>query len=656
MECLRSRSCVLAVAMVSLSLAPGLLAQDSSEETPPSLLMMHDFQGYAPLGSPSVSSSVSQNADQPQPGANVGRFQPTVPLPAAPAISPAAGNASLSPVVEEAPLNAYLQKLQGIVILGAHQDFKSEGVGGVRGLKVDGPAFLKGHQAMLSVWLGEFLGKPLGMSNLNLMQEYLIRACRQLDRPVVDVYYPQQEIIPGEGVVQIIVYEGKVGHIDVVHKGGKWFSDAYLTNQIHLRPGDSISQKKLLHEIEKLNRDTQFLEVSAFYKPANWGSDETNSGATDIGLVAKERFPLRLFAGYDNYGLDVLGENQMFAGFNYGNLFGAADQLNYQYTTDIELSYLQAHTASFIEPLPWGHTLTIFGGYNAVQADLSKIGFSKLGLRNNGYTYQVSLRYIVPLPHWGGLNHDLSAGYDFKSADTTIVFDQPSPPSFAADVDQFTLGYKAVLPDRIGSSQLTLDGYYSPGGLLGKDTDAEFSSFHAGLKSDYYYGRAEGDRIFYLGPETWANRLWLLGKAGYQNASTGLLPSEQLYLGGHALLRGYPEDIAAGDQGYYATVELHSPILFKSNLTGQKNLPGQPDGDGLDIYGFYDYGAIDGTRPNTTPYESLDSAGAGLSYHISQNLKVDFSYGFQLKNLPSVTPVQLSQDHSRAHIAATLAY
>jgi hemolysin activation/secretion protein len=641
MNSLRNKLFILAI--IAVSLISSAVTQSASSQTPaaqasPPLLLAQDFQRNAPPGS-------------------------NVPLPTNTAPP---GGSSISPRAGEQALNANLGQLKGIVILGSYPDFKPEGVGGIQGLDIEGPAFLKDHKAMVSVWMNDFLGKPLTLTALDRLQVALIRVCRQLDRPVVDVYYPQQEII--DGVVQIVIYEGKVGQVNVIHLGGKWFNDAYLTNHIHLTPGSSISQEQLLHDLDRLNRDTQFLEVSAAYKQAKFS--ETNSGSTDIDLTAKERFPLRVFAGYDNYGLKVLGENQMFGGFNYGNLFGVADQLNYQYTTDIQLSYLQAHTASFIDPLPWGHTLMIFGGYNSVNARLSNLGLPN-SLNNNGYTYQTSLRYIVPLPRvtvpeslaWlldlgsylaGGdveLQHDISIGYDFKSADTALVYGKISVTPFAADIDQFALGYRALLRDRIGYSTLNLNGYYSPGEFMGRNNDTDFSSFHPGLKANYYYGRAEGERVFNL---PWG--LWLRGRGGYQNSSTGLLPSEQLYMGGYAMLRGYPEDIVSGDQGYYASVELHSPLIRTSNLTGQKNLPGQPDGDILDIFGFYDYGAVDRIRPDTSSYVSLDSAGAGLSYHVSQNLKVDFSYGFQLEHLPPSTLPALSKDHSRAHISATLAF
>lgn len=607
------------------------------------LVSLADAQNASPLASPTSAMPPMLLAQDSQLNAPPGS---TVPLPTNATTS---GSSGVSKRAAESLVNPGLDRLKGIIILGSYEPFKEEGIGGIKGVDIKGPPFIKDHQAMVSVAMSEFLGKPLTRDALDRLQVNLIRLCRKLDRPVVDVYYPEQEII--DGVVQIIIYEGKVSHVHIIHLTKKWFNDAYLTNHIHLKPGDSISQEQLLHDLERLNRDSQFLDVNAAYKQAT-NFDKTSDSSTDIDLEAKERFPLRVFAGYDNYGLKVLGENQIFGGFNYGNLFGVGAQLNYQYTTDIALSYLQAHTASFIDPLPWGHTLMIFGGYNSVNADLSNIGLPN-SLRNDGYTYQTSLRYIVPLPHWLGLDHEVSVGYDFKSADTAIEFGQISVSPFAADIDQFTLSYKALLREgRVGSLQLTLNGFYSPGGFMGRNNDTDFSSFHPGLKADYSYGKADAVQVFNL---PWG--MSLLGKGGYQNSTTGLLPSEQLYLGGHDVLRGYPEDIEAGDRGFYASAELHSPLIHTSNLTGQKNVPGvQPDGDVLDIFGFYDFGEVDTVVPNTSSYVSLDSAGVGLSYHISQNFKLDFSYGFQLEHLPASTLPALSKDHSRAHISATLLF
>jgi hemolysin activation/secretion protein len=134
-------------------------------------------------------------------------------------------------------------------------------------------------------------------------------------------------------------------------------------------------------------------------------------------------------------------------------------------------------------------------------------------------------------------------------------------------------------------------------------------------------------------------------------------------LGSESLLRGYPEDVVSGDRGWYTTAEVHTPIIpsfltgtNNINITGQKNLPGT-SGDTLEIFGFYDYGEVraSGFAPGQQG-DYLESCGAGLNLRISQNLSVNFAYGFEIKKLPSSVSASLAKDKSRALISATLAW
>jgi hemolysin activation/secretion protein len=554
----------------------------------------------------------------------------------------------------EAPFPG-LEHLQGIVILGSTNDFKPEGVSGVSGVTVKGPAFLKEHQELVFKTLSRFLGKPLTPTAMTNLQVDLILLCRHLDRPIVDVFYPgdSQEIV--DATVQVMVYEGKFDHVVVKHETKVWFNDSIITNRLHLNHGDSISQRQLLKDVGRMNLNPVFREVDAGYEPGEWSED--GHGTTTVDLDVKERFPLQVFGGYDDYGLRILGENQVFGGFTYGNLFGADQQFTYKYTTDIELDRLQAHTASYVVPLPWwGNNLTISGGYTSVKPDFAAIDHPEVSL-TNGWTYQISLRYLIPLPGWFGLNQDISFGYDFKSASTPVQVLDSTIAEYKADIDQFAVDYRAYLRDGIGFSQFTGSGYYSPGDLLGRNSDKDFATFGPGLKSDYYYGRIEGIRAFNL-----PLGLQLRGRAGLQEASTALLPSEQLYLGGYSILRGYPESVVSGDTGWYASAELHSPLIRTGNLTREHNVP-NVNGDMLDIFGFFDTGSVQPidanlglVAPGTPATISLDSAGGGLSWRIGGNFQATGSYGYQLKDLPSGTPAPLTKAKGRFDISATLSF
>ncbi|QVL55217.1 MAG: hypothetical protein KFB95_07850 [Simkaniaceae bacterium] len=73
-------------------------------------------------------------------------------------------------------------------------------------------------------------------------------------------------------------------------------------------------------------------------------SQEDVAGATNIELYTVDRFPLRVYAGIDNTGNDLTGNNRLFAGLNWGNVFGTDQCFSYQYTTSSDFKRLQAHT------------------------------------------------------------------------------------------------------------------------------------------------------------------------------------------------------------------------------------------------------------------------------------------------------------------------
>jgi hemolysin activation/secretion protein len=567
------------------------------------------------------------------------------------------------PALEEHSLP--LRMLNGVIILDNFERFQdnlstdTNKMGNA--VVVEGPGFLRQHESRVRARMKPFVGKPLTQEQLRLMQQTLILLCRELDRYWVDVYYPPQQV--ENGVVQIMVYEGFLGRVSAVYPGRRWFSEKFITNSIHLRRGDSISQKSLLADVNRLNSaDPQFLEVNIDLKLGEF--HEQGSTNTDIDMRVRDRFPLRVFVGYDDYGVRELGENRVYSGLDYGNLWGIAHQFHYQYTTDLDFDHLRSHTASYIAPFSWGHSLALFGGYSDLNADLSPVSSA---LRSSGKAYQMSLRYTIPLPKLGKLDQDISAQFDFKYANTPLQFNQVALNSFRAAIDQFVVTYHARLQDNFGSTELSASGYYSPGDMLGPNTTADFRTYapteNNDLTANYYYGRVNGERVF--AAKFLPLHSFLDFRGGYQAASERLLPSEEWYLGGDQALRGYAENVVAGSEGYNATAEWHLPIFpnlaffgtNQPNLTRQHDLP-RVTGDTLDVFGFYDYGAVRPSGEESARYY-LESAGGGLKLAISQNLEVNFAYGFGLKRLPVETygPTPLLDSHRRgALISATLRY
>src|SRR5690606_33392732 len=118
---------------------------------------------------------------------------------------------------------------------------------------------------------------------------------------------------------------------------------------------------------------------------------------TDVILRARERRPWRVYAGADDTGNELTGNIRLFAGVNAGNVWGRGHQANYQFTASDDLERLRAHSGSYVVPLPWRHTLTLFGSHATSRPELSDPLFDL-----DGVAWQVSGRYRLPLNDLGG--------------------------------------------------------------------------------------------------------------------------------------------------------------------------------------------------------------------------------------------------------------
>jgi hemolysin activation/secretion protein len=523
----------------------------------------------------------------------------------------------------------YLTNLTGIVIVASDADVQHAGVSGVEGLVIKGPSFLQTSD--FEKLMAKYLNAPLTDSSAKEMEVAIIKYCRSLGHAVVDVFFAEQEVV--NNTIQLAVIEGKIGGIGVRNPGHKWFSDSLVLGDLHLRPGGVIMQNQLDSDMNWLNQnrysslgtfDGSFRDVRAELTPGE------QLGQVNITNVVEDRFPFRPFVGYDNSGIPVIGKDRFFAGFEWANVLGLDQRLNYQYTTDEDFDKYKAHIASYVIPFPWHHELTILGTYAEVNPNFGRFGppFNNLHI-NNGSLYQISGRYAITLPTWRTLKQRITAGFDYKHINTPLFFGNSSTfvlSSNLVDVAQFTLGYQAVLPDRHGSTALSLQAVYSPGGLTPNNNDSDYSISSAGnpnIRASYFYGQAEFRRETLL-PGGFS---WMLRGMG-QISDSSLYASEVFGAGGFSSVRGYDERTVTGDDGWLLQNELRTPEFVLGNLTEKENAK-----DWIQGLVFCDYGGVMQLHPTTgqSPNDQLLSVGAGLRYQVADNFHLRLDYGYQLK-------------------------
>lgn len=523
-----------------------------------------------------------------------------------------------------------LPSLKGLVFVPKVSDIRVNGRPGVKGVLVENVELM--DQVEWQERLSDRIGTRFTMADLNAVLREVIVYYREAGRPVVDVVVVEQDIT--SGVVQLAVVEAHLGEVRA--EGARYFSAERMAGQIRLKPGGPILSTPLMEDLAWLNRNP-FRSVDLVYTPGE------EDGATDIVLQIDDRYPARVYGGYEDSGNTLTRDDRWYTGVNLGNAWGIDHQVNYQWTFNDQLDSLSAHALTYLAPLPWRHTATFFGAYVESDADLP------IPLDNGGHTLQLSGRYAIPLPvpsdvKRSRFDHELELGYDFKNSTSNLEFNQVTVTDIDTDIHQFVVAYRATVRDSLGATVFGASGFFSPGDLGSRNDDASFQIARAGSDSTYFYGRLDLERMTRL-PAGFTSIL----KGSYQFADENLLPSEQLGFGGYSSVRGYEEREANVDEGFLLTAELRAPSV--SLLQCLK----VPDAvDEFQALVFWDYAT--GGNVNLLPGEpgtiSLASVGPGFRWAIGDNFSMRFDYGFQLRD----SGQGLGLGDSRVHLGATISY
>jgi hemolysin activation/secretion protein len=487
--------------------------------------------------------------------------------------------------------------------------------------------------AGLSDELRPFLEKPISMALLADLAKAVIHAWRDEDFPIVDVYFPEQNITGGR--VQIVVREALLGRLvinDVVH-----IDPTYLEHNIRLSPGDRIDRRILEADLDWLNRNP-IRQVNLIYDKGE------SDGTSDITLDTVEEDPLTAYIGIANTGVSSTGENEWSAGFNWANPFRTEQSIGYHYGADLEFETLDSHTVFYRGFLPWRHELRFLGA--AVFSDVPGAPSDPVPIDLGGENLQASLDYVIPLARpraMRGLRHELVAGLDWKSTNTDLIFGGLNAIASNAEVFQFRLAYEGLWRDDLGYNLISLGSVWSPGNVLNHNDDPSFDDLREGATSDYWYGFLEIERGIDLPAD-----FTLVIRGRGQTTSDRLLSTEQLLAGGYLTVRGFDENLVRGDSGGLVNLEIHSPAFSLAQHFGHEAK------DEWKALVFYDGAFLDNSDPlvgEVSP--ALQSAGLGFTCKVGETAHLRAAYGWVL-GTHGVTGGELPD--GRLHFGLTMSY
>lgn len=476
----------------------------------------------------------------------------------------------------------------------------------------------------LDAQLEFYLGEPMSMALLSRIQKDIVMAWRDSDYPLVDVYFPEQNITGGK--LQIVVREAVLG--EKTTSGAVVSRESYLLENLRISQGDRINRRVVESDLDWLN-ENPIRQVNLIYERGD------TDGTSDIELEVTEEKPFSAYVGFANTGVDFTGEEEWSFGFTWMNPGQQEHLIGYHFATDLEWEDLQAHSLYYQAFLPWRHTLQILAAHVSSESEIAA------PLNASGLSKQLSVEYRIPLarPKFNrAWRHHFTFAFDYKSTNTDLLFGGLTFFGNEVEVGQFRGLYEVRVPDEKGLTVMSAGLVGSPGGLFDNNDDTSFGLARFGSRADYWYAVAEFERLHRL-PNDYTLRVDLQARG-----SGDRLPStEQLLAGGYATVRGFDESLVRGDSGILSTVELISPDFSL--------LPNQDDT--WNGFVFWDAAALD--ISDALPGEvspSLQSLGLGLNLRCGERGFARAAYGWAIQDhgLPPGTP------DGKFHFGLTLTY
>lgn len=528
-----------------------------------------------------------------------------------------------------------MPSIEGVMIVTDMSLFKESGVEPFSGVHFRGEPITERE---LEKAAGSFIGQELTIDKLNSLTADLTLALDQAGYSIVDVAIPEQDV--RGGAIQVVIRFGVLGRILI--EGNKHFSDGSFKRLLSAEPGCKLVTDEIKRDLIAINTNP--------YRQADVVFQRGEApGETDIVLNVSDRRPFRVFASYANTGVSSTGLNRFSAGAGYGDLWGRAHLADVQFSISDDGESYWSVGGSYVMPLRHGHSLSISG--DVVRTNIPANEFFDA----RGASRRLEAKYSLPLNSFNlrrgdtfliDMTHELSGAFQYKRFNNTIEFGGVDVFQSAPEVFQFVGDYALSLEDELGVWNFSLRGVYSPGGFSSANSDETFSIVREGAEAEYAYVNVGLSRVVQL-----PFKLSLIARAQSQFSSGPLVAPEQFAIGGAGTVRGYQEATRLGDEGYFASVEVRSPLW--SPKVGR--LAGAPGDDQLQGLVFFNVGDVwdNGAPALSEGAHNLASAGFGIRYRYAPNVTVQADLGFQLRDdLPQVTT-----DNGRyAHVSITFSY
>jgi hemolysin activation/secretion protein len=409
------------------------------------------------------------------------------------------------------------------------------------------------------------------------------------------------------GVVEIRVIEGSLEKIEV--EGTQRLNPDYVRSRVQLGAGTPLNTSKLEEQLRLLRANPLFENVEASLKAG------TQLGKSIVVVRVTEANPIEARVSVDNYSPPSVGSERLGVSFRDRNLTGIGDELaaSYYHTTTSGADVLDLSYRLPLNAKDGTLQLRVAPSRNRV----TQSPLDALDIRGKSQLYEIS--YRQPLVRSPREELAVSVGFAYQDGQT-FTFAGPTPFGIGPEADGTSrtsvikLGQEYVRRDVQGAwavrSQFNIGT-----GLLNATTNPDPIP-----DGQFFSWLGQVQRVQVLNPDN-----FLILQADVQLTPDSLLPSQQFVIGGGQSLRGYRQNVRAGDNGIRFSVE--DRITLERNEAGEATFQLAP---------FFDMGGVWNVSDNPNQLQRqrfLAGVGVGLIWQPLPKLNLRLDYGLPLVNL-----------------------
>ncbi|WP_288855170.1 ShlB/FhaC/HecB family hemolysin secretion/activation protein [uncultured Pseudomonas sp.] len=390
-------------------------------------------------------------------------------------------------------------------------------------------ALTEGERAHL---IKPYLGQCLGVPQLNAVLKVITD--RYLAKGLVTsrAYLLQQDLSSGNLKIQVV--EGKLESLKAAEGSG--ITDRQLTMSFPGKQGELLNLREIEQMVDQLNR-----------LPSNQAQMELAPGkavgGSDVLVKNTSQKPWRVGLSRHNGGQRSTGEQQWGASLDWDNPLGLADQLSLRGGHDAVSDHQKTSRNSMLSySLPfgwWNLSYSYIESEYRSQAEANHFKFKQTGDSQN---HQLRLERVI---HRDALSKtSLNTGIAYLRTNNFIEDSKLALSSNRLSEAQVGINHGR----RIGGSFLNIDlGMQNGIGAF----DAQANHDPKPGQPDARY-RKYTATVSYLYPfKLWGESLSFSSLMTGQHSEDVLFSPQRMSLGGQSSIRGYKDQMLAGDSGGY---------------------------------------------------------------------------------------------------------